>query len=56
MPAKELSSHRTDINSDQYSRELTKVLAKEKKSKNRHKATWINVLDSGGQPQFADVS
>ena len=21
-----------------------------------HKATWINIFDSGGQPQFADVS
>ena len=55
-PAKELSSSSTEIKSDQYSRELTKVLAKQKKVQNRHKATWINVLDSGGQPQFADVS
>ena len=55
-PAKELSSSSTDMHSDQYSRELTKVLAKQKTTQNRHKATWINVLDSGGQPQFADVS
>ena len=55
-PAKELSSSSTDMHSDQYSRELAKVFTKQKKAQNRHKATWINVLDSGGQPQFADVS
>ena len=55
-PSKELSSYGIEMNSDKYSRDLANVLAKHKKSKNRHKATWINVLDSGGQPQFADVS
>ena len=27
-----------------------------KRSRELHKATWVHVLDSGGQPQFADVS
>ena len=47
---------RTETNADQYSKKLAKVLAKRKTTKNRHKATWISILDSGGQPQFADVS
>ena len=55
-PSKELSSHNIDIKSNKYAQELAKVFAKHKKIQNRHKATWINVLDSGGQPQFADVS
>ena len=55
-PSKELSSHNIDMKSDKYAQDLAKVLAKHKKIQNRHKATWINVLDSGGQPQFADVS
>ena len=55
-PAKELSSYSIEMNSDKYSRDLASVLAEHNKTQNRHKATWINVLDSGGQPQFADVS
>ena len=55
-PSKELSSHNIDIKSNKYAQDLAKVFAKHKKIQNRHKATWINVLDSGGQPQFADVS
>ena len=41
---------------DHYSTEMVELLTKRKKSEDLHKATWINVLDSGGQPQFADVS
>ena len=41
---------------DHYSTEMVKLLTKRKKSEDLHKATWINILDSGGQPQFADVS
>ena len=55
-PAKELSSYDIDMKSDKYAQELAKVFAQHEKTQNRHKATWINVLDSGGQPQFADVS
>ena len=55
-PAKEVSSYSTNQNADQYSMELAKILAEQKTTQNRHKATWINILDSGGQPQFADVS
>ena len=55
-PAKELSSYDIDMKSDKYAQELAKVFAQQEKTQNRHKATWINVLDSGGQPQFADVS
>ena len=54
--AKIISSYSTNSDPDQYSKELTKLLAKQKVTQNRHKATWINILDSGGQPQFADVS
>ena len=55
-PSKELSSYDIDMKSDKYAQELAKVIAQHEKTQNRHKATWINVLDSGGQPQFADVS
>ena len=39
-----------------YSTEIVELLTKRKNSEDLHKATWINILDSGGQPQFADVS
>ena len=39
-----------------HSKEMIDLLSKKKKSEQLHKATWIHVLDSGGQPQFADVS
>ena len=55
-PARAISAYNTNPDRDQYSKELTKILAEQKTTQNRHKATWINVLDSGGQPQFADVS
>ena len=41
---------------DNYSNEMVKVLGEREISEDLHKATWINILDSGGQPQFADVS
>ena len=55
-PARAISAYKTNPDRDQYSKELAKILAEQKTTQNRHKATWINVLDSGGQPQFADVS
>ena len=48
------SLHQPDT--DHYSTEMVELLTKRKKSEDLHKATWINILDSGGQPQFADVS
>ena len=41
---------------DSYSNKMVNVLAEREISEDLHKATWINILDSGGQPQFADVS
>ena len=41
---------------ESYSNEILNVLAERNISEDLHKATWINILDSGGQPQFADVS
>ena len=41
---------------DSYSNEMVKVLAEREITEDLHKATWINILDSGGQPQFADIS
>ena len=41
---------------DSYSNEMVNVLAERKITEDLHKATWINILDSGGQPQFADIS
>ena len=32
------------------------ILEERSTSEGLHEATWINILDSGGQPQFADVS
>ena len=54
-PENELSSYNSDMKSDPYTKELVNILAKQRKRKDRHKATWIDILDSGGQPQFADV-
>ena len=44
------------LNVDNYSADIIKVLEERKTSKGLHKASWIHILDSGGQPQFADVS
>ena len=41
---------------DSYSNEMVDVLAEREITEDLHKATWINILDSGGQPQFADIS
>ena len=41
---------------DSYTDEMVDVLVERGISENLHKAIWINILDSGGQPQFADVS
>ena len=41
---------------DTYMKEILDILAKRKKSEQLHKGTWIHLLDSGGQPQFADIS
>ena len=49
-----LSKHKPTV--DENTTKMVELLTKQNTSKNRHKATWINVLDSGGQPQFADVS
>ena len=35
---------------------MVNVLAEREITEDLHKATWINILDSGGQPQFADIS
>ena len=45
-----------DSDAPYYSDQVLDVLAKRKRSKELHESTWIHVLDSGGQPQFADVS
>ena len=43
---------------DFYPKEMVHTLARRLsfKSEELHKATWIHLLDSGGQPQFADIS
>ena len=45
-----------DSNAPYFSDQILDVLAKGNTSKGLHASTWIHVLDSGGQPQFADVS
>ena len=45
-----------DSNAPYFSDQILDVLAKSNTSKGLHASTWIHVLDSGGQPQFADVS
>ena len=40
----------------QFPKEVLQSLAQGKTSGALYESTWINVLDSGGQPQFADVS
>ena len=40
----------------QFPEEVLQSLAQGKTSGALYKSTWINVLDSGGQPQFADIS
>ena len=44
------------LDSSYYSKDILDLLAKHKKSEELHRSTWIHVLDSGGQPQFADIS
>ena len=39
-----------------YSKDVLRLLAERNKSDDLHKSTWIHILDSGGQPQFADIS
>ena len=39
-----------------FPKEVLQSLAQGKTSGALHESTWINVLDSGGQPQFADIS
>ena len=44
------------LDSAYYAKDILDLLAKHKKSEELHRSTWIHVLDSGGQPQFADIS
>ena len=44
------------LDSTYYSKDILDLLANRKKSEELHRSTWIHVLDSGGQPQFADIS
>ena len=53
---KELTPLSRQPDTDHYSTDMVEILTKRKKSEDFHKATWINIVDSGGQPQFADVS
>ena len=46
----------TKYDASYYSDQIVGILAKQNISKEIYKSTWIHVLDSGGQPQFADVS
>ena len=39
-----------------FPKEVLQSLAQDKTSGALYESTWINVLDSGGQPQFADIS
>lgn len=39
-----------------YPKELLSHLASRNTSDELHNSTWVHVLDSGGQPQFADIS
>ena len=43
-------------NPSHFPKEVLQSLARGKSSGALYESTWINVLDSGGQPQFADVS
>ena len=61
----ETTKHKPDINNiiqQEHTKKILGLLEDKRKSKGGkrsrelHKATWVHVLDSGGQPQFADVS
>ena len=57
----ETTKHKHNIIEQEHTKEILKQLQKKRKrifgkSRELHKATWVHVLDSGGQPQFADVS
>ena len=60
----ETTKHEPTINimEQEHTKEILGLLEDKRKSKRGkrsrelHKATWVHVLDSGGQPQFADVS
>ena len=53
---KDLLPSKPKARDDRHITEMMKVYEERNISEDLHKATWINILDSGGQPQFADVS
>ena len=46
----------SDSDAPYYSDQILDILAKGNTSKELHASTWIHIIDSGGQPQFADIS
>ena len=54
--AKVTSLSKLNTSVHHYSKEMMEILEERSTSEGLHEATWINILDSGGQPQFADVS
>ena len=54
--AKDRSLSKLNTSVHHYSKEMMEILEERSTSEGLHEATWINILDSGGQPQFADVS
>ena len=56
IKAKDTSPSKPIASVRDYSKEMMEILEEKSTSEGLHEATWINILDSGGQPQFADVS
>ena len=56
ITAKDTSPSKPRASVRHYSKEMMDILEERSTSEGLHEATWINILDSGGQPQFADVS
>ena len=52
----EVSHSKLNPDPSHFPKEVIHSLAQGKTSSALYESTWINVLDSGGQPQFADVS
>ena len=54
--ARDTSFSKLNTSVHHYSKEMMEILEERSTSEGLHETTWINILDSGGQPQFADVS
>ena len=54
--ARDASLSKLNTSVHHYYKEMMEIHEERTASEGLHETTWINILESGGQPQFADVS